>query len=79
MIICGNDRLILFHNLVALTSGRGWGLTRPSYRPQLALKGWKKGENMGGGGVCWLPSVSRGPVQSAVIEIDWMLFFLLQM
>lgn len=35
-----------------------------------------KGRSMG---VSWLPSLSRGPVQSAVIEIDWMLFFLLQM
>lgn len=32
-----------------------------------------------GGASGWLPSLSQGPVQSGVIEIDWMLFFLLQM
>lgn len=61
----------------ALARQKGWGLSRPSHRPQLPVKGW--GERGGAWGVSWLPSLSRGPVQSAVIEIDWMLFFLLQM
>lgn len=37
------------------------------------------GERGGAWRASWLPSLSRGPVRSAVIEIDWMLFFLLQM
>lgn len=48
-------------------------------QPQASTSSQGLGERGGAWWVSWLPSLSRGPVQSAVIEIDWMLFFLLQM
>lgn len=48
-------------------------------QPQASGSSQGLGERGGAWGFSWLPSLSRGPVQSAVIEIDWMLFFLLQM
>ncbi len=48
-------------------------------QPQASASSQGLGKRGGAWGVSWLPSLSRGPVQSAVIEIDWMLFFLLQM